>query len=262
MATCRASLRIGRIEARRTGPATHVVQHHVTIERLDYRDRGGCCDRPGRLRGGMAPDSMPNSTTEVPLLAVAVTCGSLAFGYLLASTILESLVDDRWLLWALALPGLIVFSVVLTVVHALSGGELYSRPIAVWILTAATVVVLVIVRHRKRRSRPGPTRADLVAVLTGVVAIAVWSLPALDVIPLVVGRGDHLHHMAWTNQLLNGEPLPTGALTGTLPNDYPWRFHGLTALLNNHPISRCLGPMDTGSQIAPCSSSMEPEASR
>jgi hypothetical protein len=178
----------------------------------------------------MAPDNMPNSTTEVALLAVAVTCGSLAFGYLLASTIVESLVDDRWLLWALAFPGLIVFSVVLTVVHAVSGGELYSRPIAVWILTAATVVVLIIVRHRKRRSRPKPTRADLVAVLTGVVAIAVWALPALGVIPLVVG-GDHFHHMAWTNQLLNGEPLPTGALTGTLPNDYPWGFHGLTALL-------------------------------
>jgi hypothetical protein len=173
---------------------------------------------------------MPMSTIEVALLTVLVFCGSLGFGYLLVSATLESLVDDRRLLWVLALPGVVAYSVVLTLVHALSGGELWSRPPVVWALTAAVAVVLATMRYRRRHGGHGIRRSELAIVLAGVLGSAVWALPALNVVPLVVG-GDHFHHMAWTNQLLNGEALPTGSLTGTLPNDYPWGFHGLSALL-------------------------------
>jgi hypothetical protein len=173
---------------------------------------------------------MPNSTTQVALLAGLVFCGSLAFGYLLVSTTLHTLVGDRRLLWALALPGVTAYSVVLTLIHALSGGELFSRPPVVWALTAAVVGLLVTVRVRSRPVGHAFHRSELAVVLGGVLGSAVWALPALMLVPLAIG-GDHVHHMAWTNQLLNGEALPTGSLTGNVPNDYPWGFHGLSALL-------------------------------
>jgi hypothetical protein len=65
---------------------------------------------------------------------------------------------------------------------------------------------------------------------------------------LPAGRsGDSSLHSGWAASLMNGERVPTNALTGEIPNYYPWMFHSLLAWLSaltpgGRPL-HALGPM-------------------
>ena len=64
-----------------------------------------------------------------------------------------------------------------------------------------------------------------------IAALVLWSYPTLEVFPLHYSP-DTRAHMGWANQLLNGSPTPTAALSGEIPNFYPWLFHTFTALVS------------------------------
>ena len=64
-----------------------------------------------------------------------------------------------------------------------------------------------------------------------VAALVLWSYPTLEVFPLHYSP-DTRAHMGWAHQLLNGSPTPTAALSGEIPNFYPWLFHAFTALVS------------------------------
>ena len=69
------------------------------------------------------------------------------------------------------------------------------------------------------------------------IAFHVAALVALFVVPVVAGgtsvrTGDPPWHLGWTQQLLEGERLPSGPAPPELArNSYPWGFHALIATL-------------------------------
>jgi hypothetical protein len=69
-----------------------------------------------------------------------------------------------------------------------------------------------------------------VAVILVVVALLVWCSPVGRSLPLDSG-GDVFLHTGWSSQLLNGETTPSAAITGEIPNFYPWLGHSLMAMI-------------------------------
>jgi hypothetical protein len=60
-------------------------------------------------------------------------------------------------------------------------------------------------------------------------ALLVWGSPVWRAFPIHFG-GDTSMHAAWASQLLDGEATPSAAITGQIPNYYPWMFHATLAL--------------------------------
>jgi hypothetical protein len=167
--------------------------------------------------------------TTIVVQAIFVCTGLLALGYLLAGEFVPRN-GALWLRLGLALPALHFFVLMLMVVHILTGGEVFGRPGLVRAVTAATGILLSV---RKLRGNPSPRMATSEKMmLLGLVVLAglVWGSPIARMLP--IGHvGDQILHMGWANQLLNGEPTPTAALTGEIPNFYPWLFHAFVAFV-------------------------------
>ncbi|HEX9234843.1 MAG TPA: hypothetical protein VF972_01035, partial [Actinomycetota bacterium] len=69
------------------------------------------------------------------LEGTAVAAGLIAFGYLLADFVCGRRDVDRLFRWAMALPALVGWILVLMVAHMLSGGRVLSH---VWVVRIAT----------------------------------------------------------------------------------------------------------------------------
>jgi hypothetical protein len=163
------------------------------------------------------------------LQAVLVSAGLLAFGYLLADAFAPR-GADLWLRCGLAFPALVCFVLVVMVAHLTSGGAVFERPGLV--RTVAIVSAGVLVARKLRIGGPLRRPSSEGAMLLGLVALAclVWGSPIVRMLP--IGHiGDQNLHMGWASQLLNGEPSPTAALTGAIPNYYPWLFHAVVAFV-------------------------------
>ena len=163
------------------------------------------------------------------LQAVLVSAGLLTFGYLLVDAFVPWSAD-LWLRCGLAFPALVSFVLVVMVAHLVSGGEVFERPGLVRTVTIVSASILVARKLRIAGAlrRPSPEGA----MLLGLVALAclVWGSPIVRMLPM--GHiGDQNLHMGWASQLLNGEPTPTAALTGVIPNYYPWLFHAVVAFV-------------------------------
>jgi hypothetical protein len=166
--------------------------------------------------------------------STAVAAGFLLFGYLLADALVGRRPLDTVARWALAFPMVVAYAFGLMVIHVASGGRVFPNSWVVRGISIATAGVLSVRKWRVGGGRARTPRAVAIAV-GGIVLIGlvVWSFPLVRIIPLAPPGSDTGWHMGWTSQLLNGETTPSALITGTVPNYYPWVFHGLAAFVAN-----------------------------
>jgi hypothetical protein len=167
------------------------------------------------------------------LEAVVVAAFLLVLGYLVADGVVGGRDVDRVVRWALAFPGLLAFALVLMLAHIATGGAVLSNA---WLTRGLTLGVglalaaLRLLRRRRSPAVPGASRADWLALLAVVgLGIAAWCTPVFRMLPMD-SMGDMSLHMGWATQLMNGESTPSGAMTGDIPNYYPWLYHALVVL--------------------------------
>jgi hypothetical protein len=124
----------------------------------------------------------------------------------------------------LAITGFLGWCIVLMVGHIISGGAVFGVAPAVPIVTAVLVAAL----WRRARWPRGVPWAQVVAA--GFVLFTLFALPAIDG-GSGVRTGDAPWHLGWTEQLLAGEPTPSGPAPNAENNAYPWGFHAVLATL-------------------------------
>jgi len=190
----------------------------------------------------------PSSPAVAGLQAAVVAGLSLGFGYLVADALLGRRDADRLIRWGLALPALAAFTVALMLLHIATGGRVLSNP---WVTRGLTLAIAAGLVARKLTIARGQERRPLGSTdawLAGLVAasLLVWGTPVFRMMPLHFG-GDTSWHTGFATQLLNGETTPTAAITGDIPNQYPWLWHALAALLARFTpggrIYQVLGPL-------------------
>jgi hypothetical protein len=165
---------------------------------------------------------------------IVVALFFLSIGSLVADALIGRKVFDRVVRICLALPGFMVLTLGLMLLHIVTGGAVLSNP---WVTRAAVALTVAALVGRKvflrRRAEPPPSspRSHYVA-LAAVVAggLILWGFPATQLLPLDRGW-DTDRDGGYASQLLNGETTPSAAVTGEVPNDYPWMHAASTALL-------------------------------
>ena len=130
----------------------------------------------------------------------------------------------------LAIVAFVGFSVSLMLLHALTGGAVFSNPVVVPLLGIAVLVAGVFRRRRAPGGHEWSPRALMSAAILGLVLLAIF------VAPLIaqgsgVRAGDSSLHMGWTEQLLRGESVPPGPAPEFARNAYPWGFHAVMATM-------------------------------
>jgi hypothetical protein len=81
------------------------------------------------------------------------------------------------------------------------------------------------------QKRIRPRKVPLLALTIAVVLLfAFFVLPAIRG-GTAVRTGDTPWHLGWSEQLLSGEPVPTGPAPEYGRNAYPWGFHGVVATM-------------------------------
>ena len=123
-----------------------------------------------------------------------------------------------------AVVGLVLGAVAAMVAHIVTGGAVLGLP---GVVPALCAVTLWRGWRRGRRPRGIPwLRAAGAVVALGVV----YAYPALAG-GSGLRTGDVPWHMGWTEQLLAGEPVPTGPAPRYGANAYPWGFHAVLATM-------------------------------
>lgn len=131
---------------------------------------------------------------------------------------------ERALIAVLAFFGLCV---ALMVAHVASGGAVFGLPGVV----PAVALGLIVLAWRKQAFRwPRLGRRHLPLLILGIALVTIYALPVL-VTGSGVRAGDSPWHLGWTEQLLHGEPVPTGPAPEFGANAYPWGFHSLLATM-------------------------------
>ncbi len=174
--------------------------------------------------------SVMGSPPEAGLVSLAIAGGLFVLGYLLASLVLHGARFDGIDRAALALPGFVVWALVVMLAHIASGGAVLSHR---WVTVGAVIAPgLGLAAWRLRSSSPlrAPMRWRLAAIATVVAALAVWGSCVFFTYPLA-HNGDTMSHMGWATQLLDGASVPTAMITGAIPNYYPWMYHATVALI-------------------------------
>lgn len=175
---------------------------------------------------------VPSSAVIAGLQAGVIAAVFLTLGYLVSDAVLGRRVDAITH-WGLAFVGVCAFSLALMLVHIVTGGWVFA---SLWVTPVVTAVVFLGLAGRKvmawRSSgwKWRPSGDALVALGLVLVALLVWCSPVVRSLPLDSG-GDVYLHTGWTSQLLNGETTPSAAITGDIPNFYPWLGHSLMATL-------------------------------
>lgn len=123
-----------------------------------------------------------------------------------------------------AFAGFVVFACALMVLNLVGGGLVFGTSVAVPIAAAAVLGV-------GRRFLFRPVRVGWAKMAVTVVALAF-----VFILPVLRGgsgarTGDVPWHLGWTEQLLAGEPVPTGPAPEFAENAYPWGFHALLAAM-------------------------------
>jgi hypothetical protein len=171
----------------------------------------------------------PSSAMVAGIQSLVLAAGSLGLGYLVADAFTARLRLPDEMRWALALPGLMAFALVMMGVHIATGGRLFSSPALVRTVTLVTAIGLLALRLA-RRGRTTDRVVLLSALGCLMVALVVWAPPVFQALPLNFEPDTDLH-MGWASQLLNGAPVPTSPITGPIPNFYPWLYHALVATI-------------------------------
>jgi hypothetical protein len=165
------------------------------------------------------------TVVELALVALQFTL-FIVVGWSVASLAIARFFADVDLEWPeralFAIGGACVFSIAIMILHIASGGAIFNNAIVVPVVALVTIVLT---------ARTGAWR---VTVPWKPVIAAVLLLFALFVIPMfaagsTVREGDPPWHMAWTHELLDGQPLPDGHAPAFARNAYPWGWHGILA---------------------------------
>ncbi|HJR44495.1 MAG TPA: hypothetical protein VJ927_02725 [Actinomycetota bacterium] len=120
-----------------------------------------------------------------------------------------------------AVGGAIAFSVAAMLLHIVTGGAVFGVPGVVPVLGA-----LCLYATRSHLTiGPVPWGRVFVAAL---VLLALYQLPALEG-GSSLRTGDPPWHLGWTEQLLAGDPVPTGPAPEFGRNAYPWGLHAVMA---------------------------------
>jgi hypothetical protein len=124
----------------------------------------------------------------------------------------------------LGIVGFLGWCIVLMIGHIVSGGAVFGTAPAAPVVTALLVAALW-------RRTSWPRRVPWPQVVAAAfVLFTLFALPAIDG-GSGVRTGDSPWHLGWTEQLLAGEPTPSGPAPNAENNAYPWGFHALLATL-------------------------------
>lgn len=160
--------------------------------------------------------------------ALAWACGVLVLGRIgprIEGSSAQSFgVPERALVSALSFLGL---SISLMVFQIASGGVMFGLPGVVPVIGIALVLLAL---RRRRPHLATPNRKHLPLVALAAVLVALYAVPVL-VTGSGVRTGDPPWHLGWTEQLLAGDPVPTGPAPEFGRNAYPWGFHGVLATM-------------------------------
>lgn len=121
-----------------------------------------------------------------------------------------------------AIAGAVAFSIAAMVAHIITGGAMFGTAIVV-----PVIAVGVVIATRRHLNVGGPlpwAKVAAAAVVLGFIYLA----------PAIAGgssirTGDPPWHLGWTEQLLHGEPVPTGPAPEFGRNAYPWGLHAVMA---------------------------------
>jgi hypothetical protein len=105
-----------------------------------------------------------------------------------------------------------------------TGGAVFGTP---WFVPALALILVIAGRSSLRMGLPRPLW--LVAVL-GITLLVTFAGPAIAG-GSGVRTGDSPWHLGWSEQLLGGEPVPTGPAPEYGRNAYPWGWHAVIATL-------------------------------
>ena len=168
----------------------------------------------------------------------ALVIGSLGLflGYLVVDALarLLRIQLDAAASWGLALFGFTAVVTVLTLVHIVTRGAIFSNMRLTQGLLFGVAVVAIAIRFLRRRPAPiereGNWFVQWVPLLLVILGYVLWTPPVFEVLPQSF-NGDTTQHAIEGSQLLNGESTPSAPLTGDIPNDYPYLFHAEAATL-------------------------------
>ncbi|HVM33784.1 MAG TPA: hypothetical protein VM784_00360 [Actinomycetota bacterium] len=123
-----------------------------------------------------------------------------------------------------SLAAFVGFACALMVANLVLGGAIFGVPVVVPLIASSLVVAAV-----RRAERP-----SLVDFPWRSAAAALLVLGLLYLTPGLLGgssvrTGDPSWHLGWTQQLLHGEPVPTGPAPDFGRNAYPWGYHAVVA---------------------------------
>jgi hypothetical protein len=123
-----------------------------------------------------------------------------------------------------AIVGFVVFSIALMVGHLITGGAVFGSQFVVPVVGG--IVLAWGIRGVEWSLTVPRIKVSLCVLLLG----AIFILPVLRA-GTGVRTGDSPWHLGWSQQLLSGEPVPTGPVPELGRNAYPWGFHAVIATL-------------------------------
>ncbi len=164
---------------------------------------------------------MAGAILQLVLLgAIGWGLGNLVLDRFIAGEKLEPIgVAERALA---ATAGAVLFATAAMLAHIVTGGAIFGTRAGVPLLAVASLAAT------RRHFVGGGT------VPWGKLAAAAVVLGVIYLAPAMAGgssirTGDPPWHLGWTEQLLDGEPVPTGPAPEFGRNAYPWGFHAVIA---------------------------------
>lgn len=121
-----------------------------------------------------------------------------------------------------AVAGAILFSVGAMAVNIIVGGAVFGSP---WFVPIIGIVTLFFCRRHLALGGPVPWMRVVAAL---ALVSSIYLAPALEG-GSSIRTGDPPWHLGWTEQLLAGEPVPTGPAPEFGRNAYPWGLHAFMA---------------------------------
>jgi hypothetical protein len=121
----------------------------------------------------------------------------------------------------------IALTAALMVGNIISGGAVFA---ARWLVPLVGLALLGAALRARPRRRPSIDRTHIGVAVLGVLLVAIFVVPVL-LTGSGVRAGDPPWHLGWTEQLLAGEPVPTGPAPEFGRNAYPWGFHAVLATM-------------------------------
>jgi hypothetical protein len=167
---------------------------------------------------------------EVVAQAVAQASALYLVGWLLGNRLLRFASRAGWSPDVIGLPeralagvvGAVAFCSVLMVAHIVTGGSVFGNA---WVVPIASLVVVA----GGLRNPARPRRVSWVPVAGAAVVLALLYLTPVVIAGSGVRTGDSPWHLGWSQQLLSGDPLPTGPAPEFGRNAYPWGLHAVIA---------------------------------